>query len=228
MKRILLSLGGNAFVSKDAQLTMSGQFAFAELTLRPLLPLFSAQTEILITHGNGPQVGYILTRVEQALGKAYSLPLEVCVAESQGELGYVLQQTIHNVTHGQRLSAALLTQVIVDAKDPAFLEPSKPIGPFFDEEAAVRLGANNLDIVEDVGRGYRRVVASPKPVKIIETSVIDQLLSLGIVVIAAGGGGIPVVDNGDTLTGVEAVVDKDFASAMLAEEIGADHLSTMR
>ena len=224
MKRLVLSLGGNAFVGDGEQLTMSGQFAFAESTLQQLASLLEAETQLLITHGNGPQVGYILTRVEEALGKAYSLPLEVCVAESEGELGYVLQQTIHNITGGKRPSATLLTQVKVDPKDPAFQKPTKPIGPFLDERAAQRLIDQNLDVIEDAGRGFRRIVPSPMPIEIIETDVIDKLLSLGIIVIAAGGGGIPVIETDNKLNGVEAVVDKDFASAMLATKLGADCL----
>jgi len=224
VKRIIISLGGNAFIGKGSQLTMSGQFDFARTTLQPLATVLNDDTEILITHGNGPQVGYMLTRVEEALGKAYSLPLEVCVAESEGELGYVLQQTIHNITAGDRSSATLLTQVKVDPLDSAFRNPTKPVGPFLDESAAKRLSEQNLDVIEDAGRGYRRVVPSPMPLEIIETDTIDKMLSLGIIVIAAGGGGIPVIESEGKLVGVEAVVDKDFASAMLAQDLGADQL----
>jgi carbamate kinase len=224
MNRLVLSLGGNAFTGDGEQLTMSSQFAFAESTLAPMSSLLKAQTQVLITHGNGPQVGFILTRVEEALGKAYTLPLEVCVAESEGELGYVLQQTIHNVTGGKRPSATLLTQVKVDPNDPAFQAPTKPIGPFLDEHAAQRLIDQNLEIIEDAGRGFRRVVPSPMPIEIIEIDIIDKLLSLGIIVIAAGGGGIPVIETDSRLNGIEAVVDKDFASAMLATELRADRL----
>ncbi len=149
MNRLVLSLGGNAFAGDGEQLTMSSQFAFAESTLQPMSSLLKAETQVLITHGNGPQVGFILTRVEEALGKAYTLPLEVSVAESEGELGYVLQQTIHNVTGGKRPSATLLTQVKVDPNDPAFQAPTKPIGPFLDEHAAQRLIDQNLEVIED-------------------------------------------------------------------------------
>jgi carbamate kinase len=224
MNRLVLSLGGNAFTGDGEQLTMSSQFAFAESTLQPMSSLLNAETQVLITHGNGPQVGFILTRVEEALGKAYTLPLEVCVAESEGELGYVLQQTIHNITGGKRPSATLLTQVKVDPNDPAFQAPTKPIGPFLDEHAAQRLIDKNLEVIKDADRGFRRVVPSPMPIEIIEIDVIDKLLSLGIIVIAAGGGGIPVIETDGRLNGIEAVVDKDFASAMLATELRADRL----
>jgi carbamate kinase len=205
-------------------MTMSGQFAFARKTLAPLGPLLEGDRSLLITHGNGPQVGYILTRVEEALGKAYSLPLEVCVAESEGEIGYVLQQTIHNLTRGRQAVATLLTQVIVDESDPAFEDPTKPIGPWFAAEQAVTLEQAGIALTYDSkGRG-RRVVPSPRPSAIVEIDVIRSMLDLGVIVIAAGGGGIPVVERDGALEGVEAVVDKDLATALLATGIDADQL----
>lgn len=203
---------------------MAGQFEFAARTLAPLASALDPDRQLLITHGNGPQVGYILTRVEEALGKAYALPLEVCVAESEGEIGYVLQQTLHNLTRGQRPVATLLTQVLVDAADPAFNHPSKPIGPWFDPQQALTLARAGIDLVRDEdGRG-RRVVPSPRPISVVELQVIRQLLALGVIVIAAGGGGIPVIDTDQGLEGVEAVVDKDLASALLAIGVGAEQL----
>ncbi len=151
---IVISLGGNAFAERGDSMTMAGQFAFAEKTLAPLSDLLRRDQPVLVTHGNGPQVGYILTRVEEALGKAYELPLEVCVAESEGEIGYVLQQTIHNLTRGSRPVATLLTQVKVDADDPAFARPTKPIGPWFEGEHLSALSSAGLDLVlDDEGRG---------------------------------------------------------------------------
>jgi carbamate kinase len=221
---LVVSLGGNAFAAAGEDMNMAGQFAFAAQTLSPMAEVLSTERRVLITHGNGPQVGYILTRVEEALGKAYSLPLEVCVAESEGEIGYVLQQTLHNLTEGQRPVATLLTQVVVDQDDPAFATPDKPVGPWFAAEQAAQLAAAGMPLVYDrEGRG-RRVVASPAPKKIIEIDVIREMLALGVTVVAAGGGGIPVVEQQGRLEGVEAVVDKDLATALLAIGIDADQM----
>ncbi len=223
-RRLVISLGGNAFAAAGQSMSMAGQFAFAEETLAPLSALLQSRSEVLLTHGNGPQVGYILTRVEEAIGKAYELPLEVCVAESEGEIGYVLQQTVRNLNRGRRAVATLLTQVQVDAADPAFSEPTKPVGPWFDREQTAALERAGMALVHDSwGRG-RRVVASPRPLAIVETDIIRQMLALGVIVIAAGGGGIPVVEEDGQLRGVEAVVDKDLATALLAIELEADQL----
>lgn len=223
-EKLVISLGGNAFAGANETMTMSGQFAFAAATLEPLSRFLDSDSQLLVTHGNGPQVGYILTRVEEALGKAYSLPLEVCVAESEGEIGYVLQQTLHNLTRGRHPVATLLTQVLVDENDPAFLNPSKPVGPWFELQQAATLEAAGIALVYDSdGRG-RRVVPSPRPTSIVEVQVIRQMLELGVIVIAAGGGGIPVVERNGRLEGVEAVVDKDLTTALLAVAIGADLL----
>jgi carbamate kinase len=220
----VVSLGGNAFAPVGDEMTMAGQFEFAARALAPLAGAVSPDRQLLLSHGNGPQVGYILTRVEAALGKAYALPLEVCVAESEGEIGYVLQQTLHNLTHGKRAISTLLTQALVDPADPAFDHPSKPIGPWFDPQHAITLEQAGLDLVYDRAGRARRVVASPRPLAIVELDIIRQLLALGIIVIAAGGGGIPVIERGDQLEGVEAVVDKDLASALLAQGVGAEQL----
>ena len=220
--RLVVSLGGNAFAQAGESMTMLGQFKFAANTLAPLAATLGTEQELLITHGNGPQVGYILTRVEEALGKAYDLPLEVCVAESEGEIGYVLQQTMRNLLHGRRPVAALLTQVLVEESDAAFDRATKPVGPWFDaEHAAVLERAGMALVYDEQGRG-RRVVPSPRPTQIVELDIIRQLLAQGIIVIAAGGGGIPVLQQGDKLGGVEAVVDKDLSSALLAIGCEAD------
>ena len=225
--RAVVALGGNAFVRPGGPLTMQGQFEFAHSALTCLEPLLTEETQLLITHGNGPQVGHMLIRVEAALGQAYGMPLEVCVAESEGELGYVLQQTLHNLLVGrdrQRPIASLLTQVVVDPADPAFAAPSKPVGPFYDSHQAAALRNRGFPVHEDAGRGFRRVVPSPKPQAIVELDIIRQLLDAGVVAVAAGGGGIPVVRDDGRLAGVEAVVDKDLASAMLGQELAADLL----
>jgi len=223
-QRLVISLGGNAFVGRGDGLTMAGQFAFAADTLAPLETVLRGDDQLLITHGNGPQVGFILTRVEAALGKAYRLPLEVCVAESEGEIGYVLQQTLYNLGRGHRPVATVLTQVVVAADDPAFGSPSKPIGPWFAPAQAASLATRGVPLLRDArGRG-RRVVASPKPLRIVEAAVIARMLDIGVVAIAAGGGGIPVIERDGRLAGVEAVVDKDLATALLARELRADAL----
>jgi len=224
MASLVVSLGGNAFVRDGEDMTMAGQFAFAERTLAPLAELFTSDRQLLITHGNGPQVGYILTRVEEALGKAYTLPLEVCVAESEGEIGYVLQQTVHNLTRGKRPVATLLTQVLVDKDDPAFEEPTKPVGPWFEGQEIAALEQAGIPLVCDSRGRARRVVASPHPEAIVEIDVIRRMLDMGVVVIAAGGGGIPVIERHGVLEGVEAVVDKDLATALLGIGIGAGQM----
>lgn len=220
-------LGGNAFVSPGERLTMAGQFRYAAVALRALEPLLAAKTPLVVSHGNGPQVGHMLVRVEQALGEAYALPLEVCVAESEGELGYVLQQTLYNLLHELGVSrpvVSLLTQVEVAADDEAFDHPDKPIGPAYDSERADELRRAGFAVREDPGRGHRRVVASPKPVAVVELDVIEKLLGLGVLVIAAGGGGVPVVRKGRRLSGVDAVIDKDRTAALIADAIDADRL----
>ena len=220
-------LGGNAFVPPDGALTMAGQFHFAREALGHLRPLLQPGVELVLGHGNGPQVGHMLARVEQSLGEAYALPLEVCVAESEGELGYVLLQSLHNVLASlgvTRSVVSLLTQVRVDPGDPGFQRPQKPIGPVYDAARARELKARGFPVADDPGRGLRRVVPSPEPLEIIEADVIERLLSMGVIVIAAGGGGIPVLRQGDALRGVDAVVDKDLTAALLADVIGAELL----
>ena len=222
--RLVVSLGGNAFATANQRMTMPGQFEFAAKTLAPLAAKLGDDQQLLITHGNGPQVGYILARVEEALDKAYALPLEVCVAESEGEIGYVLQQTLRNLMHGQRPVATLLTQVVVDKDDEAFCRPAKPVGPWLDSTHTAALEQAGAALVYDAQGKGRRVVASPSPRAIVELEVIQRLLELGIIVIAAGGGGIPVVEQDNELRGVEAVIDKDLATALLAIGIEADRL----
>jgi carbamate kinase len=183
----------------------------------------SKKSRLVITHGNGPQVGNILIRVESALGKAYSLPLSICVAESEGEMGYMIEQTLHNELHGRQPVVSVLTQVLVNKKDPAFKRPTKPIGPFYSKIRAQVL-RKKFPMIEDAGRGWRRVVASPKPLKIVESETIEKLIKNNIIVIAAGGGGIPVFLKKGRLHGIDAVIDKDLASACLANSINANEL----
>lgn len=225
--RAVVVLGGNAFQAPEAPLTMAGQFRFAREVLTKLLPLLAPDVELVLGHGNGPQVGHILTRVEESLGRAYAIPLEVCVAESIGELGYVLQQSLQNVLaeHGiARSVVSVLNQVVVSGADPAFGKPTKPIGPFYDAARAAELRKAGFELREDAGRGFRRVVASPEPVEVIEVDVVRRLVEMGVIVIAAGGGGVPVVRAGGRVHGVDAVVDKDFAAALIGDEIDAELL----
>ncbi|MEW4530035.1 carbamate kinase [Maioricimonas sp. JC845] len=223
--RTVIVLGGNAFVRPGESLTMAGQFRFAAEVVSQLVPIVTSAGTCLITHGNGPQVGHMLVRVEEALGKAYAIPLEVCVAESEGELGYVLGQTLLNTLRSRNVRrpvVSLLTQVLVDADDPAFETPTKPVGPAYSAEQAERLRKSGFQLVEETGRGYRRVVPSPRPLRIIEMDVIQALLDMGVLVVAAGGGGIPVIEQDGALKGVDAVIDKDLSSALLADAIDAE------
>ena len=227
MKRVVAVLGGNAFAPCDEPLTMKAQFDFAHHAAERLMPLLCEDTQLLLSHGNGPQVGHILRRVEAALGDSYRLPLDVCVAESEGELGFVLGQALRNVIHGHGMTRdviSVLTQVEVGKDDPAFATPSKPIGPFLDREHAEQLRAAGSQVVEDAGRGYRRVVPSPRPHRIVELEAIRILLEAGQVVVAAGGGGIPVINDNGRLAGVEAVIDKDWTAALMADQLEAETL----
>lgn len=223
--RAIVVLGGNAFQAPDAPLTMAGQFRFAHDVLSKLVPLFGRDTELVLGHGNGPQVGHILTRVEEALGRAYAISLEVCVAESIGELGYVLQQSLQNVLAENDISrpvVSLLNQVVVSASDPAFENPTKPIGPTYDAVRAGELRSAGFHMRADDGRGFRRVVASPTPLDIVEVEVVRKLVEMGVIVIAVGGGGVPVERVDGRLRGLDAVVDKDLAAALLGERLTAD------
>ncbi|MDX1571157.1 MAG: carbamate kinase [Xanthomonadales bacterium] len=225
--RCVVLLGGEAFRAPGEELTMAGQFDFARRTIEKLTPLLTSGRELVVGHGNGPQVGEMLARVEASLGEAYSLPLEVCVAESEGELGYVLQQVLHNSLreNGVRRSAVdILTQTVVDADDPAFENPTKPIGPVYDEQGARELEKGGF-AVREVEGGWRRVVPSPRPLDIVELSVVQVLLRMGSIVVAGGGGGVPVVRRSDgTLRGVDGVVDKDRAGSLLARRLKATDL----
>lgn len=221
-----MALGGHAFVEPGHSLTMAGQQARAREAVGVLLDAIGVGTSLVVTHGNGPQVGHALTRVELALGEAYEIPLEVCVAETEGELGYVLAQTLHNelAARGRRRPvASLLTQVLVDPNDPAFEAPTKPIGPVYPTARADALEDAGFVVMADRG-GWRRAVASPEPLEILDVDVVGRLLDMDVTVIAAGGGGVPVVERAGRIEGIEGVIDKDLASAMLAREVGADAL----
>ena len=227
---VMVVLGGNAFAGVDGPLTMDGQFQFARKIMHKLAPLFAGNRPVVITHGNGPQVGYMLARVAGTRDRAYEIPLGVCVAETEGELGYVLQQTLHNVlveAGTTRRVVSLLTQVMVSEQDPSFRDPTKAVGSVCSQQEVQKLKAQGIAVREDVGRGPRRMVPSPVPIEIIETDIIRDLLAAGVVVVAAGGGGIPVVRSDGLLRGVDAVVDKDLASALLGEQLGATEMITI-
>lgn len=227
-EKILVALGGNALIKAGEKGTIQEQALRLEDTLTQLVELIQEGHQLVITHGNGPQVGHILIRVEEARGKAYDLPLDVCVAQSQGEIGYLIQQRLRNLLQSQKISRLVMTvisQVVVDANDPRMKTPVKPVGPFFTSEQVLELKGRGYELAEDAHRGYRRVVPSPLPIRIVDSEVIQQLWESGTIVIAVGGGGIPVFrDKDDQLVGVEAVVDKDWSSTLLAIKIGVERL----
>lgn len=224
-KKIVLALGGNALGDE-----LAGQMQAVRHTARTIVDLIALGHQVVVTHGNGPQVGMINQAFEAAAKtEAHTpmLPMSVCVALSQGYIGYDLQNAIREELLTRQLDipvATLITQVEVDANDKAFLNPTKPIGSFFSKEEAEKLSQNGYIMKEDAGRGYRRVVASPMPVDIIEKQTVKALMDDCHVVITVGGGGIPVIREGNHLRGASAVIDKDWASAKLAEMIDADLL----
>ncbi len=228
VKTALIAVGGNSLIRPGEKGTVAEQLANAERTAQAVVKLVAAGVRVVMTHGNGPQVGAGLLRSERAAGEVYDQPLDVCDAATQGEIGYYLQQSLLNALADAGLTvpvATVLTQVVVSADDPALKKPTKPVGPFYSqadaEDRARRLG---WSVVEDAARGWRRVVPSPEPIEVIEQEVIRKMVADGVLVIAAGGGGIPVVREGAHLRGIEAVIDKDRASAVLAAELGVDML----
>jgi len=222
----VVALGGNALIRPGERGEISRQREHVRESVRHLPLLLDRGYRLLITHGNGPAVGHLLLQNEAAKGEVPPLPLDVCDADSEGGIGYLIQQALCNVLAAQgkvRPVASLVTQIVVEKEDPAFLRPDKPVGPFYDAAAAnelVRL--KGWTVRQDAGRGYRRVVASPSPREIVEAEAISILLDKGAVVIAGGGGGIPVVhDPSGRLEGVEAVIDKDRTAALLARRFEA-------
>ena len=228
-KVAVVAIGGNSLIKDKAHQTVEDQYQAAKETTYYIADMIEAGWNVAIGHGNGPQVGFILRRSEIAhkVEKMHEIPLDVCGADSQGAVGYALQQNLQNELFQRGIKtnvATIITQTLVDREDPAFRNPSKPIGGFMDEaEAKRRKQEMDWSVVEDAGRGWRRVVPSPLPKEIVELDTVKTLLQKGIVVITVGGGGIPVVDkgNGDYI-GVAAVVDKDYASSLLAQAIQAD------
>ena len=228
-KVAVIAIGGNSLILDGKHQTVEDQYQAAKETTHHIADMIEAGWDVAIGHGNGPQVGFILRRSEIAakVEGMHEVPLDVCGADSQGAIGYALQQNLQNELFHRGIKknvATLITQVLVDKDDPAFKKPTKPIGGFMEEgEAKRRQKEMNWTVVEDAGRGWRRVVASPDPKEIVEFDSIKALIDAGVVVISTGGGGIPVVDkgNGDYM-GVAAVIDKDFGSSLLAQNLGAD------
>ncbi len=226
-KIAVVAVGGNSLITDAQHRSVPDQYAAAAESMHHIVDMLEQGWNVVVTHGNGPQVGFILRRSELARHELHEVPLDSCGADTQGAIGYMFQRALHNEFKRRglrRQAATVVTQTLVDRSDPAFERPSKPIGSFMDEaEARLKMSDEGWSMVEDSGRGWRRVVASPRPQAILEQDAIEALVASGVVVIAVGGGGIPVMetDNGD-LTGVEAVIDKDYASALLASDLRAD------
>jgi len=225
----VIAIGGNSLITDAEHRTVEDQYEAAAETSLHIVALVADGWDVAVTHGNGPQVGFILRRSELASHELHEVPLDVCGADTQGAIGYALQQNLGNDFRRAGIDKAVVTvvtQVEVSSDDPAFTKPSKPIGSYLDgAEAVRRRDEDGWNVVEDAGRGWRRVVASPRPIRVVELDIVKQLLDAGVVVITVGGGGIPVVaDDDGNLAGVPAVIDKDLATALLAQLIEADLL----
>jgi carbamate kinase len=225
-KTALIAVGGNSLIRAGEKGTIAEQLANTRRTAAAIVGVIRRGFRVVVTHGNGPQVGAALLRSERASDQVYSHSLDVCDATTQGEIGYFLQQSVHNELAAAGLDlavATVLSQVVVRRDDPSLNHPTKPIGPFYSRaDAEARRRLLGWEVIEDAARGYRRVVPSPEPVEIVEEDVIRALVDRGILVIAVGGGGIPVVRENGTFAGIEAVIDKDRASALLAARLGVD------
>jgi len=228
VERVVVALGGNALLRRGAEDTYDEMYRAARDAAERIADIAADGWEVVVTHGNGPQVGRILIQQEAAAKQVHPMPLDVCGAESQGQIGYLLQVTIGDVFFErgmERPVVTILTLTRVRSNDPAFRRPTKYVGPFFTEGRAKQLGERRGWVMKaDPHGGWRRVVPSPRPYSIVETPVISQLVSSGAVVIASGGGGVPVIEKGPRLIGKEGVVDKDLAAAILAQEVGASVL----
>src|SRR5512143_3360672 len=228
-KLAVIAVGGNSLIKDDKSVTVEDQEQALRETAHHIADMIEEGWDLAIGHGNGPQVGFILRRSEIAakVEGMHEVPLDVCGADSQGAIGYALQQNLQNELYQRGIKkkvVTIITQVLVNKDDPAFQKPSKPIGGFMDaDEAKRRKEEQGWTVVEDAGRGWRRVVASPIPAEIVELETVETLLERGIITITVGGGGIPVVDPGDgNYQGIAAVIDKDYASSLLAQKIHAD------
>lgn len=223
----VVAVGGNSLIIDDQHQSIPDQVKAATMTSHYVADMVEADWTVVLTHGNGPQVGFILRRSGIAKGVVPEVPVDYADADTQGAIGYMFQRALYNEFRRRRLKrkvVAIVTQVLVDSGDPAFQNPTKPIGAHMSEDVAKSLAKDlGWTVREDAGRGWRRVVASPMPKKIVELDIIESLIDLGYIVIACGGGGIPVVqDASGDLQGLEAVIDKDFASSLLARDVGAE------
>lgn len=222
----VVAIGGNSITKAGQRGTIPEQFVNARETCRHIARMISRGYDVVVTHGNGPQVGNILLRAEMASAVLPMLPLQTCGADSQGGMGYMIQQVLGNELKRlgvDRLVTSVVTQTVVKADDPAFLNPTKPIGPFYtSEEAERKVAEHGWKVMEDARRGWRRVVPSPMPTRVVEADAIKALLDAGCIVVGVGGGGIPVVEKDGHLEGVEAVIDKDHASRIIANHVGAE------
>jgi carbamate kinase len=222
----VVAIGGNSLIKDRMHQAVRDQYVAAHETSEHVAAMIEDGWDVVVGHGNGPQVGFILRRSELAAHELHEVPLDACGADTQGAIGYALAQNLENVLRRRGIDrpvAAVVTQVEVARDDPAFAHPSKPIGSFMDEvEARRRALQDAWDVVEDASRGWRRVVASPRPIRIVELAAIRSLVAAGVIVVAVGGGGIPVVaDAAGDLSGVEAVIDKDLACSLLARNLAA-------
>ena len=228
MGKIVVALGGNALQDVDSKPTAEAQLNIIKKNTEYLVDIIEEGHNLVVTHGNGPQVGRILIQNEIASEVTPAMPFDICGAMSQGMIGYHIQQAMGDELRKRSIKstvATIITQVVVDKNDQAFQNPTKPIGPFYSEEDSKTIIADKgYDMIEDSGRGYRRVVASPMPKRIVEIETIRTLIDSDVIVVTVGGGGIPVVEEGIELKGVAAVIDKDLASEKLAEDINADIL----
>lgn len=227
-KTAVVAVGGNALIADADHLAVVDQWDMVRETCQHIANMVTQGWNVVVSHGNGPQVGFILRRNELAASEIHTTPFDLIVADTQGSIGYMLQQALDNSLRTMGLNKSvvtIVTQVVVDKDDPAFQNPVKGIGSFMDEEKARQFEADGWTVAEDAGRGWRRLIASPKPLQIVEQDTIKMLLEQGIVVIAVGGGGVPVLRNPKgELRGAPAVIDKDRASGLLASGIGADLL----
>ncbi len=225
-KLAVVAVGGNSLIKDAKHQTVPDQYAATIESSKHIAAMIEQGWDVLLTHGNGPQVGFILRRSELSMHELHPVPLDYCGADTQGAIGYMFQQALDNefVKRGiRKQTATVVTQTLVDKKDPAFQNPSKPIGSFMDKDSAVaHREKEGWAVVEDAGRGWRRVVPSPLPQKIVERDAIDALVKAGFVVVCSGGGGIPVIEENGQLIGVEAVIDKDYAASILARTMHAD------
>ncbi len=226
-KVAVVAIGGNSLIKDKDHQTVPDQYEATKETCTHIADMIERGWEVVITHGNGPQVGFILRRSELASHELHTVPLDSCGADTQGAIGYMLQKALYDEFRKRGMdkqAVTVVTQVLVDRDDPAFQKPTKPIGSFMDKEAALKKrDEEGWDVMEDADRGWRRVVPSPLPVRIIERDAIKHLIDAGFVVVAVGGGGIPVIEDEEgNLIGAEAVIDKDYASGLLATSINAD------